>query len=51
LHAVIVKSINDQLGDFKAHSGRYNGDGTDLFPPIMGIVAVGLKSGENMLKQ
>jgi hypothetical protein len=43
---VIVKSSNDQLSDFKAHSGLYNGDGTELFSPIMGIVADGLKSGE-----
>jgi SWI/SNF-related matrix-associated actin-dependent regulator of chromatin subfamily B member 1 len=48
---VIVKSINDQLSDFKAHSGLYDGDGSELSSPIMGIVGVGLKPGENPLKQ
>ncbi|KAF8241040.1 SNF5-domain-containing protein [Tricholoma matsutake] len=50
-HAVIVKSINDQLSDFKAHSGLYDGDGAELSSPILGIVGVGLKPGENTLKQ
>jgi SWI/SNF-related matrix-associated actin-dependent regulator of chromatin subfamily B protein 1 len=48
---VIVKSINDQLSDFKAHSGLYDGDGTELSSPILGIVGVGLKPGEDTLKQ
>lgn len=50
-HAVIVKSINDQLNDFKAHSGLYDGDGAELSSPILGIVGVGLKPGEDTLKQ
>jgi SWI/SNF-related matrix-associated actin-dependent regulator of chromatin subfamily B protein 1 len=50
-HAIIVKSINDQLSDFKAHSGLYDGDGAELSSPILGIVGVGLKPGENTLKQ
>jgi SWI/SNF-related matrix-associated actin-dependent regulator of chromatin subfamily B protein 1 len=50
-HAVIVKSITDQLNDFKAHSGLYDGDGAELSSPILGIVGVGLKPGEDTLKQ
>lgn len=50
-HAVIVKSINDQLSDFKAHSGLYDGDGAEASSPILGIVGVGLKPGEDTLKQ
>jgi SWI/SNF-related matrix-associated actin-dependent regulator of chromatin subfamily B protein 1 len=50
-HAVIVKSINDQLMDFKAHSGLYDADGAELSSPILGIVGVGLKPGEDTLKQ
>lgn len=29
-HAVITKSIQDQLSDFKAHSANYDGDGGDI---------------------
>jgi SWI/SNF-related matrix-associated actin-dependent regulator of chromatin subfamily B protein 1 len=50
-HAVIVKSINDQLTDFKAHSGLYDPDGAELSSPILGIVGVGLKPGEDTLKE
>ncbi|KAF8958931.1 hypothetical protein BDZ97DRAFT_1839880, partial [Flammula alnicola] len=30
-HSVIVKSIQDQLSDFRAHSTNYDGDGAELF--------------------
>jgi SWI/SNF-related matrix-associated actin-dependent regulator of chromatin subfamily B protein 1 len=41
-HAVIVKSIQDQLSDFKAHSGLYDLDGAELSSPIAGSFAAAL---------
>ncbi|KAF9473240.1 SNF5-domain-containing protein [Pholiota conissans] len=29
-HSIIVKSIQDQLGDFRMHSNNYDGDGAEL---------------------
>lgn len=42
-HNVITKSIQDQLSDFRAHSGQYDGDG-DIASPILVNLGLGLGS-------
>lgn len=46
-HAVITKAIQDQLSDFKAHSGMYDMEGGELLSsPILGAGAGGFRSIE-----
>ena len=49
-HAVIVKSIQDQLTDFKMHSGLYDLDGGELLDSgIEGLPRRGLLEGDDQI--
>lgn len=48
-HNVITKSIQDQLSDFRAHSGQYDGDG-DIASPILVNLGLG-GGGEDTLRK
>jgi SWI/SNF-related matrix-associated actin-dependent regulator of chromatin subfamily B protein 1 len=49
-HNVITKSIQDQLSDFRAHSGQYDGDSGDMASPILANLGLG-GGGEDTLKK